>query len=463
MSKNSEFISNTSNNAKTRASKIAKKPLGLLAATSLVTGNMIGSGIFLLPASLALYGGVSLWGWAVSAIGAIALAYMFANLAGKIKGSGGPYIYSQAMFGDFIGFLVAWGYWICVFTANAAIAIALVSYLSVFIPMLSESNVLAATVTIGFVWFLVLINLQGVKAAGNVQVVSTLLKVIPMFIIVIVALFYINVSHFTPFNLSAESDLSAISSTAVLTLWAFLGMESANNAAGEVDEPETNVPKAAVYGTLIAASLYIPGTIAIFGLIEPSVLAQSNAPFADAAAILWGDWAYYAVAAVAVISCFGALNGWTLCVGQIAMSASKGGLFPKVFSERSKNGVPAKGVVISSFLVSVLVLMNFNQKMTEQFTFIILLSTLASVFPYLICSFANIKLLKIQAVKISVIDMVVAFIATVYSSWIILNMGAETLFWGTTLMLIGIPLYAYEKRKTKNEKRKMRANSAAKL
>ncbi|OUS31351.1 hypothetical protein A9Q98_02800 [Thalassotalea sp. 42_200_T64] len=433
---------------KQTTSKPDKKALGFWAATSLVTGNMIGSGIFLLPASLALYGGVSLWGWVFSAVGALALAYMFANLARKVKGSGGPYIYSRAAFGDFVGFIVAWGYWVCVFTANAAIAIALVSYLSVFAPALKDNVILSAAVTLGFVWFLVLINLKGVKEVGRVQLLTTVIKVLPLIAVVVVALFYLEPAHFSPFNLSNESNFSAISSTAVLTLWAFLGLESANIAAGEVEQPEKNVPKAAVVGTLIATAIYIPGTIAILGLIEPSVLAQSNAPFADAAAILWGDWAYYLIAAVAVVSCFGALNGWTLCVGQVPMSAAKDGLFPKIFAEQSKNGVPAKGIIISSILVTILVLMNFNQNLVSQFTFMLLLSTLASVFPYFVCSLANIKMLfnENKTNNHVLLPVVSAIVAMIFSAWIIANMGLETIIWGTVLVLIGIPFYFYEKR-----------------
>ncbi|WNC73764.1 amino acid permease [Thalassotalea psychrophila] len=426
------------------------KPLGFWTTTSLVTGNMIGSGIFLLPASLALYGGVSIWGWVFSALGSLALAYMFANLARKIKGSGGPYNYTRAEFGDFMGYLVAWGYWVCMFTANAAIAIALVSYLSVFIPELKQQGIFTLCVTLGTVWFLVFINLRGVKEAGRVQLITTLLKVFPLLIIAVVGLFYLQPSHFQPWNLSEQSDFSAIASTAVLTLWAFLGLESASIPADEVENPEKNVPRAAVLGTLISACIYIPGTVAVMGLIEPSVLAQSNAPFADAAALLFGDWAYYLVGGVAVVSCFGALNGWTLCVGQVPMSAAKDGLFPQVFAEQSSKGVPVKGIVISSILVSLLVLMNFEQRLVDQFTFIILLSTLTSVLPYLVCAVVNFRMLmrdsKSAKSKPSTITLLLAVIAILFSIWIIVNMGITTIIWGFVLLAAAIPFYFIMKR-----------------
>lgn len=426
------------------------KPLGFWTTTSLVTGNMIGSGIFLLPASLALYGGVSIWGWVFSALGSLALAYMFANLARKVRGSGGPYNYARAEFGDFMGYLVAWGYWVCVFTANAAIAIALVSYLSVFFPELKQQGALTVCVTLGFVWFLVLINLRGIKEAGRVQLITTLMKALPLLVIAIVGLFYLQPSHFQPWNLSEQSNSSAIASTAVLTMWAFLGLESANIPADEVENPEKNVPRAAVLGTLISACIYIPGTVAVMGLIEPSVLAQSNAPFADAAALLFGDWAYYLVGGVAVISCFGALNGWTLCVGQVPMSAAKDGLFPQVFAQQSKAGVPVKGIVISSILVSLLVLMNYEQTLVDQFTFIILLSTLTSVLPYFVCAIVNFRMLqrdnKSTPTKQFIIQLIMASVAILFSAWIIVNMGLTTIVWGFILLAAAIPFYFFIKK-----------------
>ncbi|NQZ09558.1 MAG: amino acid permease, partial [Algicola sp.] len=258
-----------------------KRALGFWTATSLVTGNMIGSGIFLLPASLALFGGISLWGWLISACGSLALAFVFANLARTIKGSGGPYVYIQHGLGDMPGFLMAWGYWLSIIAANAAIAIALVSYLSVFIPSLKEQGIVTALVTLGFIWALAAVNIRGIKQAGQVQLTTTLLKIIPLVAISVVGLFYIEPAHFEPWNLSSESSFSAVSATAALTMWAFLGMESATIAAGEVKDPQKNVPRAAMLGTLLAAAIYIPGCIVVMGLIDPATLAQSSAPFAD--------------------------------------------------------------------------------------------------------------------------------------------------------------------------------------
>ena len=230
------------------------KPLGFWTATSLVTGNMIGSGIFLLPAALATFGGISIIGWLCSAAGAMTVALVFAGLAKQVRGSGGPYVYTRAAFGDLPGFLVAWGYWISCIAGNAAIAIALVGYLSVFWPALAEQAALASVATIVLLWLLVVVNIRGLKEAGHLQLVTTVLKLLPLTLIGAVGLFFLEPANFEPFNLSDQSDFSAITATAALTLWAFLGLESANIPAGQVQDAEKNVPRAAIAGTLLATA-----------------------------------------------------------------------------------------------------------------------------------------------------------------------------------------------------------------
>lgn len=419
------------------------KPLGFWTATSLVTGNMIGSGIYLLPASLAAYGGISIYGWLFSALGSLALAFVFASLARRIRGSGGPYIYTRSVFGKLPGFIVAWGYWISIIATNAAVAVALVSYLSVFFPVLKQQGAVTAAVALFFIWLLVATNIRGVKQAGRVQLSTTILKILPLLAIAIVGLYYLEPAHFQPWNLSTDSDFSAVFATAIMTMWAFLGLESANIPADEVSDPSKNVPRAAVLGTLIAAAVYIPSTVAVMGLISPDKLAVSSAPFAEAAALMWGDWGYYLVGLGAVISCFGTLNGWTLCIGQIPMAAAKDGLFPQYFSQRNNKGSPAKGIILSSVLVSALVMMNYQEQLVEQFTFIILLATLATLLPYLLCSIAQLVLYyRLRATQpLSVYKLLITLGAMFFSIWMIAHAGRETIVWGVILLFAGLPVY----------------------
>ncbi|TKB44207.1 amino acid permease [Thalassotalea mangrovi] len=428
-----------------------KANLGFWTATSVVTGSMIGSGVFLLPASLANFGSISLGGWIFTALGSLSLAYVFAKLSQYIRGSGGQYLYCRQAFGPLAGFFTAWGYWLCVVSANAAITIALVSYLTVFFPVLKSSNTLSLLTTLGFIWGLALINIRGVKLAGKVQLFTTLLKLLPLLAVAFIGLLYVNPEHFQPVNLSEQSDFSALTATAALTMWAFVGMEAANNIAGEIKSPEKNVPRAALLGTFISAIVYILGFIAVLGIIPPEVLQQSNAPYADTAAFLWGDIGYYLIAVCAVISCFGALNGWTLAVAQIPLAAAKENMFLASFGKLSRYQTPANGIIISTILVSILVLMNYNESLIEQFTIVILLSTLTSVLPYLVSSLAHIKMSGKNSVRYSLMNTSISAFAAVFSAWIIYSIGAKTVIMGIILLAAGFPMYVYLQRKTRRE------------
>ncbi|MEM8766545.1 MAG: amino acid permease, partial [Pseudomonadota bacterium] len=317
------------------------------------------------------------------------------------------------------------------------------------------SEPLAATVTaLAMIWLLVAVNVIGIREAGRVQLVTTVLKLIPLVAVGLFGVLSLEPAHFQPWNMSGESNLAAVTATAALTFWAFMGMECANIPAEDVSEPEKTIPRAAVAGTLIAAAVYIPSTIGVMGVIPPAELANSTAPYADAARVIFGSWAYFAVAAGAVIACFGALNGWTLCLGQIPMAAARDELFPGLFGRLSKGGTPATGIVLSSLLVSGLVLMNFSAGLVEQFTFVILLATLSALLPYLMCALARITLALRgrsatgaasagKAAVLSPFDLAVAVIAVVFATWAIVGTGSEAIGWGGVLLLLGLPVFAW--------------------
>ena len=424
-----------------------KRGLGLWMTTALVVGNMIGSGVFLLPATLAAYGGISIVGWLITSVGAIMLALVFARLSGMVPKAGGPYVYTRRGFGDFAGFLVAWGYWTSIWTSNAAIAVAMVSYLSVFWPALTQNGVLAASVAISAIWLLSWVNASGVRNAGFVQVVTVILKVLPLLAVATLGLLYFNADHFTPLNVSEDSNFSAITATVALTLWAFLGLESATVPAGDVIDPERTIPRATILGTLGAAAVYILGTIAVMGIIPPAGLVSSSAPFADAAEQVWGRWAAYAVGAGAVISCFGALNGWIMLQGQIPLAAARDGIFPAIFGRVSKNGTPAMGIVISSVLVTVLISMNFTKSLVEQFKFIILLATLNTLVPYAFSSLSELMIFIKERARFSgqrlMGSSIIAVLAFSYSLWAIAGVGSRAVYLGFMLLMLGLPVYVW--------------------
>jgi basic amino acid/polyamine antiporter, APA family len=428
----------------------APRKLGLWMTTALVIGNMIGSGIFLLPSSLAPYGGLSLIGWLLTAIGAICLALVFAKLAAWVPKAGGPYAYTRLGFGAFAGFWIAWGYWIAIWVGNAAIAVACVSYLEVFIPMLKGNTLLAGLGAIALVWMFTWINCLGVKEVGVTQLLTTIFKIVPLVTIATIGLFWLNPSHFVPFNPSDKPVFSAVSSVTALTLWSFIGLESATVPAGEVINPTRTIPRATVLGTLITAFVYILGTVAVMGVIPQAALVESGAPFADAARMIWGDWAYYAVGLGAVVSCAGALNGWILLQGQIPMAAADDRLFPKRFGSLSQRGVPMFGVVLSSLLITLLLILNYSgsKSLVEIFNFVILLATLTTLIPYVFCSIAEFIIFLRDPAHLGGRRQfrgsgIVAAIAFLYSVWAVYGSGAETVLYGFILLLFGIPVYVW--------------------
>lgn len=421
------------------------KALGLPTLTALVVGNMIGSGVFLLPASLAPFGGASLLGWLVTTVGSMMIGLVFARLARRMPAAGGPYAYTREAFGEFAGFLVGWGYWISSWSALAAIAVAMVGYLGEFVPGLATNPPLAAATAISAIAILTVVNIRGVREAGILQLVTVVLKILPLVAVALFGLYRFEISHFEPLNPTGGSLWAAVQGCLALTLWAFLGLEAATVPAGDVKEPRRTIPRATVLGIAIAATLYVASTVAVMGMVPRETLASSTAPFATAAEALWGPWAGKLVAAGAVISTFGALNGWTLVVGQVAMAISRDRLFPPFFSRMSERGTPAVGLAVSALFACVLVAANYTKALVAMFTGMILLSTLASLIPFVFCAMADLMLAVREKARGSREPMaagaVVAALAFVYGILATAGSGHETVFWGFLTLLCGIPFY----------------------
>jgi APA family basic amino acid/polyamine antiporter len=431
--------------------------IGLWTTTALVVGNMVGSGVFLLPATLAAYGGISLLGWIGSSVGAIFLALLFSHLSKIITNSvGGPYAYTRVGLGDFAAYLVAWGYWFSIWCTNAAIAVTFVSYLTVFFPILAVNKYISVLTGISAVWLLTWVNVQGVKEAGRVQLVTTILKLTPLVLISIVGLFYIELENFSPFNVSAESDFGAVAATATLTLFAYLGLESATIPSGDIVNPEKTIARATMIGTVATMFVYILATVAVMGMIPASDLRTSNAPFSDAATIIWGDGSLFLginaremVALGAIVSTFGALNGWILLQGQIPYAAAKDKMFPEIFGRENKRKSPYMGLIISSILITILLLSNLSKGLTEMFTFMILLTTIMVLVPYLFsaASYGVIVLQNRFWKKESISKIIIAIVAFIYSVWAVVGSGQEIVYWGFVALLCGIPFYVWMRRK----------------
>ncbi|MBT8236273.1 MAG: amino acid permease [Bacteroidia bacterium] len=421
---------------------------------SLVIGNMIGAGIYMMPSALANYGGISIVGWLVSSLGALLLANVFSKLSKMVKGkAGGPYAFAKIGFGDYVGFLVAWGYWISIWVANAAIAIAFVSALSVIFPILESNPVAAILCGLGAIWLLTWYNSRGILSSGKMQLATTLLKLIPIFVIIAGGFFFFDVDNFVPFNASQETNLGAIAITGTLTLYAFLGLESATIPAENVDDPEKTIPKATMIGTVITTLVYVLSTVVVMGMIPMEELATSPAPFADAMRIMSGEIGEEIVAIGAALAAFGALNGWILIQSQIAKATAIDHMFPAIFKKDNRKGVPIWSLIIGSILSSALMLMNYSEGLVEQFKFMILLSTLCCLVPYIFsaAAYVSIALQRGPEKSSKTTIIILGGLAFLYALWAIFGAGEKSVFWGFILLLLGTPLYVWMKWKHNND------------
>jgi APA family basic amino acid/polyamine antiporter len=437
-----------------------KRSMGLWMATALVVGNMVGSGIFTLPAVLAGEAGpASILSLVFTGIGALLLALVFANLGRAYPKTGGPYYFARRAFGDFVGFQTAWAYWIAAWVGNAAIAVAFAGYLGVFWGDVNTENWLAAAVAIGAVWLFTLVNIAGARQTGVAQVLTTVLKFVPLAVIGLVGLFYIDGGNYTPFTTAGGGFDWHINAAATLALWAFIGLESATVPAEEVKNPEKTIPRATILGTIATTVLYVVALVAIVGVLSQAVLAQSSAPFADAANAIWGgtflglSWGKW-IALVAMAATLGALNGWIMLTARVSLAAADDGLFPKWFARvHGERKTPVVGLLVSSVLVSALVLYNWNASFADRFTDVVLLATWMTLIAYAYAAAAEVVLFVRDRASFTwaklARDTLIAGLAFAYSVWAIWGSGEEWLAKGFMLLLFGIPVFVWMKWRTR--------------
>ncbi|GGU50580.1 amino acid permease [Lentzea flava] len=420
---------------------------GLPTAIALVVGSVIGTGVFGLPAALAPFGPVSLVAFVLVTIGALALAVTFGALSKRIPGSGGPYAYARDAFGEFAGFLNAWCYWITAWAGNAAIVVALVGYAEVFVN--TEHNVgWSIVIALAGLWIPALVNLSGLRNMAVTQILSTVLKIIPLLFMATIGLFFVKSANFGAFNASGTSIGGAISAAAAIALFSYIGIETASVAAGRVRDPERNVGRATVLGTIGCAVVYVLGTLTVFGTVPNSSLRDTKAPFTDAAnAIFGGEWAGQTVAIAAVVSGLGCLIGWTLIVGEMPMAAAKDELFPRAFL-RTRGDIPSFGIISSTVLASALVVVSYTS-FEQVFTTLVLLSVFTAVVPYLFSAAAQLFWLLVRGRRAEwphlVRDGGVSVLALAFAFWALAGSGYQAVYYGSVCLLLGVPLYIWLK------------------
>lgn len=440
------------NNAeiKTSGGSKLKREIGLAAATAIVVGNIIGSGIFMAPASLARVSNpkTAILAWAVSAIGSILIAMSFANMGSAMPKTGGPIVYTRAAFGDFAGFLIAWTYWIATWCGNATIITAFMSYFVYFVPQ-ANTPVMAFLITSATLWIFTIINILGVKNAAFIGIVSTVLKVAALLVFMVIAAMHFNPSFL---NTVAKPELSGMGSfpgAIAVALWAFIGLESATVPAGEIKDPEKNIKKSTIYGTILAAVIYILISILAMGALDQGSLANSDAPLADIInKATGGSWGGAFIAAGAIISTLGGTSGWIFTTARSSFGAAEDNLFPKIFAKvHPKYNTPVASLVISGICANVLLVMNYVGSLRSAFDFMMLLATMAFLPAYTFTTAAEIVLLVKHSKDFNFWNFMkssfITLVALIYSIYAIFGTGAEVVMYGFLLMLMGIPVYIY--------------------
>lgn len=415
------------------------KKMGFWAVTSLVAGSQIGTAIFLLPASMASFGPAGLCSWLVTATGAMLLAFCFAGLCSRIPKTGGPHAFIETAFGKTLGFFSAWTYWIISWLSTPMVVFSIVSYLT---PLLGNLHpVVILTLELSILAMVTAINLRGVRSAGQVEFVFTVLKLLPLLLVPVAGLFVFEPSYFVPFNPTTESTFSVLNSAALLTLFGFIGVESATAPADSVENPQKTIPRAIITGTLLVAVVYIFSSVVIMGVVPREALMASKAPFADAAQYIFGGNWHLVISLAASIVCLGTLNAWVLTSGQIALGAANDGHLPEIFTKKNAQGAPKWGLIVSSLGMTPVLFITMNQDLISQVNFIIDVSVTAFLFVYIVSVLSYIKLFW-QNGK----NLALGLGALAFCSWGLYSSGIMMVALASLITLTGLPVYLWRRR-----------------
>lgn len=426
---------------------MSSNKIGFWAVLAIVIGSQIGSGVFMLPATLAPFGIYSIGGWIVSGIGAIALSVVFANLCAKYPRTGGPHVYIKAVFGDTAAFFTGWTYWVVSWVSTTTVIIAATGYIASLFNIQDEGAYLC--IELFLLCAVCCVNLFGVCVAGRAESILTALKFLPLFVIPVCAMFFYDSGNLAPQSSYTEGciDLSSLAKASLITLWGFIGLECATAPAGSVIRPEATIPRALVIGTVIVALVYVFNSVAIMGLMPSEVLASSSAPYVDASKAMFGGNWHMVISGVAAIVCMGTLNAWVLTSGQIALGLSEDGMMPKIFSKKGDRGAPYVGVIVSCLGIVPILFMSASKSIASSVSLVIEFSVISFLFIYLLCSVANIIITR--GSKSAIIRYIPSIISCVFSVWVISQSDLQNILISTFFTLTGIPVYIFWYKKQK--------------
>ena len=420
------------------------KIIGFWRGWSIAVGCAVGSGIFMMPTLLAPYGLIGFGGWLIAGAGSALVALTMSRLVRRIPKTGGPYVYANEGLGHFAGFIIAWTYWVACITAIAGISIAFVSYLGFFIPAISHSSLLSLLASLVLVWLIVTLNIFSIESSAKFQVVSTLLKLLPLFFMMFLGLVGFDSNNLPEINPTNANPFILLATVTTLVMWSFVGIETATVPAENFINPEKTIPKVLIAAVLSVLTIYILVSIAVAAIVPADELMNSSAPFALAATKILGFSGGVIIAFGALISTLGSLNANTLTAGNITFAAARDKLLPSKFLTLSDAGTPIFSFILAGSFVSFLLMLNYTKGLIDAFIFFAMLSTLSTLIAYLFCAMAELKFLKNDhPSKQRNSAIFLTFGTFLYAFFAIWGAGMEIVFYSFMLILVGMPMYAW--------------------
>jgi putrescine:ornithine antiporter len=420
--------------------------MNLIQLTFLVAVNMMGSGIIMLPTNMAQVGAISLLSWVVTALGSMAIAYGFAQAGLFNQRPGGMSAYAEDAYGKSGYFLVFLLYFLSLAIGNVAIAISAVGYLASFFPWLSSTSIATCIGVIGLLWLTTVANFGGPSITGRIGSVTVWGVIIPVGLLSLVGWFWFKPDVFAAaWNPKGLSLAEGMGSSIALTLWAFLGMESAAQNSAAVENPKRDVPLACMFGTLGAAIIYVLSTMVIQGIVPNAELANSTGPFGLAYAHMFNPTVGSIIMGLAVVACLGSLLGWQFTIAETGKSAADERMFPAFFTKVNSMGAPIVGMVVLGVVQSLLALSTISPSLSEQFSVLVNLAVVTNVVPYVISLSALMVMMQSANVTRAVYrrNVAVALVAMLYSVYAIYASGKNAVLGGMLVTALSFVIWGF--------------------
>ena len=420
--------------------------IGFWRGWSIAVGCSIGSGIFMMPTMLAPYGMLGFGGWLIAGSGSILVAFTMAKLVKRIPKTGGPYIYVNEGLGRFPGFIIAWTYWVACISAIAGISIAFVGYLGFFAPTISNSPIHSLFASLILIWIIIILNIRSLENSSKFQLVSTLLKLLPLIFIIFLGAANFNIDNLPELNPTDLHPFSLLATVTTLVMWSFIGIETATVPADNVINPQETIPKVLITSVLTILFFYILVSISIAAIVPASELIDSSAPFALAATKILGVTGGTIISIGALISTLGSLNANTLTAGNLSLAAARDGLLPRRFVLLTKAGTPVFTYLLTGVFISILLILNYTKGIVNAFVFMAMLSTLSTLIAYAFCAIAEFKFAQADQKNQTRNNALLLSCGTfLYAFFAIWGAGIEMIVYSLILILIGTPIYLLKK------------------